>query len=408
MTEEKPTTSDASPPPPPPTSALTRGLEPAGRPAWIHGIAAVIFLYLFVSSIKVMGGGLKDVGDGSTWLQDIFSFGNNPIIALMAGVIVTAVVQSSSFTTAMIITLCGSGQMDVETAIYAVMGANIGTSITSIIVSLGNIKFRKQFRRGFTAAMAHTAINWLTVAVLFPIEWISNVVTGKGAILRFSEWVSTSINLSGDIENPFNPIKWATHPVTWIFDAVTSWLGNPVTQGVVVAIMGLVLLFFSLYYLVASLKGALLSRLEGLFRSFFFRNDAIAFVVGVIATVLVQSSSVTTSLIVPLASAGAVRLRRIFPFLLGCNIGTTVTGVIAAAASMTPDAITVATAHIAFNVFGTVIWYPLRAMPISLARTYGRLASKSKRNAITILVVLFLVIPSVGIVVTEIVTAIIK
>ena len=116
----------------------------------------------------------------------------------------------------------------------------------------------------------------------------------------------------------------------------------------------------------------------------------------------------TTSLIVPLASAGAVRLRRIFPFLLGCNIGTTVTGVIAALASMHPDAITVAAAHITFNVFGTVVWYPLRAMPISLARTYGRLASKSKRNAIIILVVLFLVIPSVGIVVTEIVTAIIK
>ena len=405
MSDVKPA---ASVPPEQSRIALTRPGPTVGRPAWVHGIRAAVFLYLFVSSIKVMGGGLKAVGDDTTWLRDIFSLGHNPIIALMAGVIVTAVVQSSSFTTALIITLCGTGQMEVETAIYAVMGANIGTSITSIIVSLGNIKFRRQFRRGFTAAMAHTAINWLTVAVLFPIEWISNAVTDKGVILRFAEWVSSSINPSGDIENPFNPITWATYPVMWTFDVLTSWLSNPVTQGVVIAIMGLVLLFFSLYYLVASLKGALLSRLEGLFRSFFFRNDAIAFVVGVISTVLVQSSSVTTSLIVPLASAGAVRLRRIFPFLLGCNIGTTVTGVIAALASMHPDAITVAAAHITFNVFGTVVWYPLRAMPISLARTYGRLASKSKRNAIIILVVLFLVIPSVGIVVTEIVTAIIK
>ena len=95
MSKSKPTRNDDARSP----SAVTRGLEPAGRPAWVHGVAAVIFLYLFVSSIKVMGGGLKAVGHGG-WLEDIFAFGDNPIIALMAGVIVTAIVQSSSFTTA--------------------------------------------------------------------------------------------------------------------------------------------------------------------------------------------------------------------------------------------------------------------------------------------------------------------
>jgi hypothetical protein len=65
----------------------------------------------------------------------------------MGAVLITAVVQSSSFTTSLIITLAAAGIMKVETGIFAVMGANIGTSVTGIIVSLGQIHIRRQFRR---------------------------------------------------------------------------------------------------------------------------------------------------------------------------------------------------------------------------------------------------------------------
>jgi len=164
------------------------------------------------------------------------------------------------------------------------------------------------------------------------------------------------------------------------------------------------MLFIALIFLVKNMKGALLRRIEGLFRRVFFRNDATAYVVGAIATVLVQSSSVTTSLIVPLAGAGAVRLRRVFPYTLGANLGTTVTGVIAATANPVPAAVTVAAAHVLFNIIGALIWYPLRFVPISLARGYGRLAAKSKRYAFLWLLFAFVVIPLAGLLITELVS----
>ena len=145
--------------------------------------------------------------------------------------------------------------------------------------------------------------------------------------------------------------------------------------------------------------------LEALFRSVFFRNDLAAGVVGTITTILVQSSSITTSLIVPLAGAGAVKIGRVYAFMLGANVGTTVTGIIAAAAVPENRAIaaTVAVSHVLFNIVGISIWYPLRAVPIGLAQWYGRLASISKRYAFLFLLMVFVVVPVAGLLITELV-----
>ncbi len=148
---------------------------PREPPAWLHGVQAAFWLYLFVSAINVMGGALKALGNSTTWLTDLLA-ATNPILALMGGVAVTALVQSSSFTTALIIMLVGSGNMDLETAVYAVMGANIGTSITNNLVSMGTMRIKRQFRLGYTAALMHGNVNLLTVIVLLPLEWISGAM----------------------------------------------------------------------------------------------------------------------------------------------------------------------------------------------------------------------------------------
>jgi solute carrier family 34 (sodium-dependent phosphate cotransporter) len=387
-----------------PPGAMTRGLEKPGRPNWVHGALAGMFLYLFLCAINVMGAGLKTIGHNSSILEDIFKAADNPFVALMGSVLVTSIVQSSSFTTSLIIALTGAGVMDVQTAVYAVMGANIGTSVTSVIVSLGNVRIRRQFRRAFTSALIHDIFNWLTVAILFPMEWISSAMSanGQGWLIRASEFLAHRMVGEASMDKPFNPIKWITSPVKHAFE----WGGHqiaddPIVRGALIAAVGLVLLFVSLFFLVQNLKGAFLKRLEGLFRSFFFRNDLIAYIVGAITTVIVQSSSVTTSLIVPLAGAGAVRISRVFPFMLGANLGTTVTGVIAATANPVPDAVAVAIAHVTFNLIGTAIWYPLKTVPISLAYGFGRIASRSKRYAFLFLLLVFFVIPMVGLLLTE-------
>ncbi len=132
------------------TPLLTRPAPARESPTWLRGLYAVFFLYLFLSSINVMGSGLKTL-DVTRFLKA----GDDPVLALMGGVVATAIVQSSSFTTALIIAFVAAGQMNLETAIFAVMGANVGTSITNNLASLATWRIRRQFRRAYTAAMMH-------------------------------------------------------------------------------------------------------------------------------------------------------------------------------------------------------------------------------------------------------------
>lgn len=380
-----------------------RPTQPKPYAAVLNGAYAAICLYLFLCAINIMSSGLTTLGEHSDWLERLLANASNPFVALMGSVLITAVVQSSSFTTSLLIALVAAGQLPMETAVYCVMGANIGTSVTSILVSLGSVRIRRQFRRAFTAALVHDIFNWLTVAVLFPLEWITSALAsdGYGWLTRLAIWLAHVLG-TGDVASPHSPIKFITSPLVWLFD----WFGQavmptPTAAGILVAILGLALLLTSLVLMVKNLKGALLRHIERLFSSVLFRNDATAYVVGALATILVQSSSITTSLIIPLSAAGAVKLKRVFAYILGANLGTTVTGLIAASANPVANAVTVAIVHVAFNAIGTAIWYPLRGVPLRIARWYGRLASKSKRYALLFLVVVFVVVPVVGVFLTE-------
>ena len=110
---------------------------------------------------------------------------------------------------------------------------------------------------------------------------------------------------------------------------------------------------------------------------------------------MVQSSSITTSLVVPLAGAGVLNLRQIFPFTLGANIGTTVTALLAALTG-TVSALIAAISHLIFNLFGILLIYPfpfLRNIPIKLAERFAVAAVKKKYLPILYLLIVFLLIP---------------
>ena len=389
--------------PPSGPSALTPE-EHRQVPAWLRGIYAGIFLYLFLAALNVMGSGLGTFGDESDWLVRAFAYGENPFIALMGAVVVTALVQSSSFTTALIVTLVASGEMTLGTAVFAIMGANIGTSVTAVLVSLANLRIRSQFRRSFTAALVHDLFNLLTVAILFPLEWISGLFheQGRGFITRIAAWLSDLIGME-EVARPDNPVRVITRPIV----DFANWLGTSLTptdlaQGLAVAGMGLVLLFVALVCMVSNLRGALLRHMDGLFRSYFFRTDLRAYGIGAVSTVMVQSSTITTSLMVPLAGAGVVPMVRLLPFMMGSNLGTTITSVLAATANPVSAAVIVALVHVLFNLIGTAIWYPLRSIPIRIAEWYGSLAAESPRYAFAFLFLIFLVIPVAGVAFTEI------
>jgi solute carrier family 34 (sodium-dependent phosphate cotransporter) len=370
-----------------------------------NAIFALIALYLFLCAINVMGSGLKGVGKQSDWLEMIIAQGHNPLFALFGAVLVTSIVQSSSFTTSLIITLVAAGQMPIETAVFAVMGANIGTSVTGLIVSLGTMRIRRQFRRAYAAALLHAVPNILTVMILFPIEWITSVMfkNGQGILANIAGRIAGSLGFD-EVTKPTNPIKVITKPVVNFLQSTTEWFsgGASMVSSISLSVIGLLLLFLALVFLVKNLKGAVLNRLEGLFSTVFFRNDFVAWLSGIFSTIAVQSSSVTTSLMVPIVGAGAVKLKRAFPFMLGANIGTTVTGLIAALANPTSAAVTVAIAHVLFNCCDNLIWYPLRKIPIRISKAYSSLASRSKKWAFIFLAVVFVVIPAIGLIITEV------
>ncbi|MDP6600659.1 MAG: Na/Pi symporter [Phycisphaerales bacterium] len=382
--------------------------QPKARPFWLHLLLAGLSLYFFLCAINVMGAGLKVIGKETSWLADAIAQGDNPLVALMASVLVTSVVQSSSFTTSLIITLVAAGELSPGTAVFAVMGANIGTSITGLIVSLGTMRIKRQFRRAYATALMHAIPNVLTVLMLFPLEWATSTSSPDGftggILTRTARWLTAWLDL-GSGEKIFNPIKAITKPVvTGIKDAAGWFSGeSATTAGIIVAAVGLVILFLALIGLVKNLKDALLQRLEGLFTVLIFRNDFLAWLSGIGSTVAVQSSSVTTSLMVPIAGAGAVKLRRVFPFMLGCNIGTTVTGVIAATANPTAGAVIVAMSHVLFNFTDNAIWYPFRIIPIRLAKWYSSLATRRRMYAFIFLATVFLVVPTVALVISELI-----
>lgn len=147
--------------------------------------------------------------------------------------------------------------------------------------------------------------------------------------------------------------------------------------------------------MVKILKSMVLSRVEKFFQRYVFKTTFRALMLGLILTGIVQSSSITTSLIVPLVGAGVLSLNRVYPFTLGANVGTTVTAIMAAMVTVNSAALAVALAHLLFNICGIIIWLPLKRIPIKLAELAGGLVQRSKFYPIGLTIVTFFVLPLV-------------
>ena len=125
-------------------------------------------LYLFLSAITLMGGSFKLLGKGVA--ETLIQTTANPFVGLLIGLLVTSIVQSSSVTTSMVVALVSGGALSIQGAVPIVMGANMGTTITCAIVSVGHITRNDEFERAYAGATVHDFFNLLSVAVLLPLE----------------------------------------------------------------------------------------------------------------------------------------------------------------------------------------------------------------------------------------------
>ncbi|MBU1975039.1 MAG: Na/Pi symporter [Nanoarchaeota archaeon] len=338
-----------------------------------------IVLYLFLLSIKLMGLSFKLFG--TDFAEQLISFTTNPIVGLFIGILATAVVQSSSVTTSIIVGLTATGALTIGNAIPMIMGANIGTSVTAAIVSLGHITRKQEFRKAFEVATVHDFFNFIVVLILFPLELFTHFLEKSATwITQFLLGTNASMSFASPLDVLLKPVSGS------IAIALNT---NPIA----ILILSFIMLFFSLKYFVKIIKPLAESEFKHLLNKHIFSRPLRSFGVGLVLTGIVQSSSVTTSLVVPLAGVGILTLDRIFPYIMGANIGTTVTSIMASLVTGSPAAVTVAIVHFLFNSIGCAIISPIRQVPIAMSRWLANLSFRSLAYPFGYVVSIFYILP---------------
>jgi sodium-dependent phosphate cotransporter len=410
-------------------------------------VMLLVALDAFFVSIKLLGA-FKDLGMGYGE-QLIVDLACNPAIGLLIGILVTSVIQSSSTTTSLVVGLAAGGVFGedpiqvVKMAVPIVMGANIGTTITSVLVSLGHLQSRREFKRAFNAAIIHDFFNLLAVCVWFPIQASTNIF-GRASVFLANAFADVGgLTLISPVSYLVDPQH---HLVTEFFKAHRDAVYFVVILTLMLMAFGLIrfltgryykerptvvlgfigiagfsacltlviqhpqyifipetaiflcalgTLFLSLFGIVKLMRSMIIERVERLFHDVIFKSDLRALLLGLVLTALVQSSSVTISMAVPLAGAGIIVARNVFPYALGANVGTTVTALMAALAGGQTVGLAIAFAHFLFNVSGIAVWYPLRKFPLWLAAKFADVASRSRVVPILYIVAVYLLLPLV-------------
>lgn len=234
-------------------------LAPAPEPryvTWLRVILVVAFLYVFLVGIRGMGVSFTLMG--KEFVQELLGQERGPFLALMIGILATTLVQSSSITTSTLVGLVGTGALPIEQAVYMIMGANVGTTVTNTLVSLGHITRSAEYKRAFAAATVHDFFNLLSLAVLFPLEVYTGFLT------RTSGWLA-EFGL-GEMKVFASPVKVAVAPVLELLEALVA------KSGPALLVLSLICLFGGLVGMVRTLKGLVLDKLANLFDRILFKT----------------------------------------------------------------------------------------------------------------------------------------
>jgi sodium-dependent phosphate cotransporter len=359
-------------------------------------VAVLAFLYLFLVGVKSLESGIAAFGADTA--ERLFEMVSSPIAALSAGILATVLVQSSSVSTATIVGLVGSGALGLGAAVPMIMGANIGTTVTNTLASLGHIRQGQEFRRAFAGATIHDFFNVITVILLLPLELATGFLS-KTAIYLTDTLTDREVSVGGAPAS--SPVKAVVSaPVDLVTDFLESLTESTVLRGITLLVFGLALIFLALTSITRNMRLIMAGRIEASLNAVLAKGAGIgAMVVGMLITISVQSSSITTSVLIPLVAAGILSLENAYPVTLGANVGTTITALLASLAAERPEALTVALTHTLFNLTGILILYPIpavRRIPLVMARRLADVAMAHKQIVFAYVLVTFVVLPLVG------------
>ena len=358
----------------------------------IQWMSVLVLVYLLIAAVGIIGDGFKSASGEQA--EKLFTFATNPVLGLIVGTAATALIQSSSTVSSIIVGLVAGG-LPVTTAVPMIMGANIGTSITNTLVSLGHIGDKNEFKRAFAAATIHDFFNLLSVIIFLPLEILFHPLERMSLFLAQNFYGGGSLSIKD-----LNFIKAATKPLVNLFKEVTHILPAPF-DGLALIALGIGLIFLTITLVGKLLKTLMVGRAKEILHTAIGKGPIASIVAGTFMTILVQSSSTTTSLMVPLAGSGVFGLAEIYPFTLGANIGTCITALLAATAVSGAEALPaleIALVHLLYNTFGVIVIYGipfLCRLPILSAETLAAVSSERKYIGFAYVIGVFFVIPGI-------------
>ena len=350
------------------------------KSGYVNFLVLPMALLAFLFAIHAMGEAFSVLGENTA--VSIISITSNPFIGLFIGLLVTAILQSSSTTTSMVVAAVASGSLELSSAIPIVMGANIGTTLTSTIVSLSYITKTNEFRKAITAGTSHDIFNILAVLIIFPLEMkyqlLSGLSSSLGGLLKGPN--NSKLNIfNGDLDL-FSPLSMT----------LIEWVG-PILS----LLLSFILLLLIVKFISTLLYNKLIGNAKKNFNQLIFKNRFKSFGWGFLLTSIVQSSSLTTSLIVPLVATGKVSSQKAFQFILGANLGTTITALLAALFK-SEAAISLAIAHFLFNFIGVAIFLlipTLQRLPTFIAEKLGLFMMRFRIIGFAYILVMFFALP---------------
>ena len=363
-------------------------------PPPVRALFVLLLLYVFLIGVALLEVGIAGLGEDFT--SGLLDRVANPISGLFAGLLFTVLVQSSSVSTSAIVGLVGAGTIPLELAVPMIMGANIGTTVTNTLAALGNIRRPNEFRLGFAAATLHDYFKLLSVAILLPLELATNVLTNSAT------WLTERLRGTEVSEIGSSPIRTAVKvPVGFIEDLVNRLPLPTVVLAILLLLLGLGAIFAALGLLTKNMRQLVAGGIEQAMNTWIGKGGgAIGIVVGIVVTVAVQSSSITTAMLVPMAAAGILTLRNVYPITLGANVGTTITALLASLAVLRPEGLTIALVHTLFNLLAIAIIYPvpvIRDLPLRAAIWTANVATERRSLVLGYVVGLFIVVPVLGV-----------
>lgn len=343
---------------------------------------SIIVLFFFLIALELITQSCQELDSGFT--SRILQATDNPFVSLSIGLLATAIIQSSSTTTASLVAMVAGNVLPFPSAVYMVIGANIGTTVTSLIVSLGVLGTPKAFRRGFMVGSSHLIFNILSAIIFFVLEEKAQLLSNLSTYVahNLSHWKSFGASwkaMSGTLIRPISDI---------IFSLVQKQPG-------ISLIIGLILLFSTIYLLMSVFRWMILGKAGGKVVRQALAKPWVSLLSGMGITAAIHSSSVTTSLSVLLASTQKISPKKIFPYIIGANVGTTITALMAAI-GRSESAIAIALCHLFFNLGGAIIFFPLpklRDFPMQVARWTATMAYRYFAFGFLYMLLIFFVLP---------------